>query len=288
MKRFVSSVNLLKLSILAGLLALVICLRWIIIPPDEAGDLVVRTGYYLVGLNLLLFLFYFGRYLLSVMNTHELKGHVPGLVVCLILTLITHLQEPHRFKVLNDEYALLNNSMAMHFYQKAGLMGQAHIIDGHLQHDNFTAGKRSLFFQTLLSVVHSVSGYRPANAFILNFFITGFFFTALYFTLGLLVRQPLLVYFGLVTVASIPLLPNIATSAGYDLLNAAMLLLFLLVATTYLKSPTSDRQAVLVLTCLLLAQVRYESILYLLALAIVNGQSWKVARSNPIDTLHYE
>jgi hypothetical protein len=270
----ITRLNLLKLAVLAMLLATVLILRFLVIPPEEVGELVVQTGYYFVGLNFLLFVFYFGRFLLSKLSRQWLQSHFLGLIICLILTLITQIQEPHQFKVLNDEYALLNNSMAMHYYQKAGLMGQAHIIDGELQHEEFTAGKRGLFFQYLLSLVHGLSGYRPTNAFILNFLVTGFFFTALYLVLNSLVNRPLLVYTGLFAAASIPLLPHIATSGGYDLLNISMILLFVLVGKAYLKSPSPGLQSAFVLSTLLLAQVRYESILYLLALAALVAFTW--------------
>lgn len=270
----ISRLNLLKLAMLVAMLAIVIYLRIYGVPAEQAGDVVVRTGYYFLVLNFILFVFFAGRLLLLGLSLRWLKVHLPGLSICLILTLITHLQEPHRFKVLNDEYALLNTSMALHHYQKAGLIPQAHLIEGELQHDTFTAGKRSLFFQTLLSVVHSVSGYRPANVFVLNFLITGCFFISLYFVLRSLVRQPLLVYCGLLAIASIPLLANISTSAGYDLLNATMILVFMLVGTTFLKSPDGKHQAAFVMTALLLGQVRYESILYLLALGFLVAVKW--------------
>lgn len=270
----ISKPNLLKLALLALLLGLVLGLRFMVVPAAEAGELVVRTGYYFVGLNFLLFVYFFARLLVFTGSLRQLQSHLPGLLLCVVLTLVTHLQEPHRFKVLNDEFALLNMSMAMHHYQKAGLMGQAHRIDGEMEHTEFTAGKRSLFFQYLLSLIHGVSGYRPQNAFVLNLLVTGVFFTALCGVLGLLVRRRLLVFSGLLTAASIPLLPDIATSGGYDLLNAAMILMFILVGTAYLKSPTPGRQSAFVLTALLLAQVRYESILYLLALAVIVAFVW--------------
>jgi hypothetical protein len=247
----------------------------ILIPADQAGSLIVRIGYYATALNFILLVAVLAwnpdwtRWLPS------LREHAPGLLICLALTILTHVHEPHGFKVLQDEFALLNNSMSMHFHNRAGLIGMSLSPDWQwMEPITFSADKRTLFFQYLLSLVHDVSGYRPANAFILNFVVTGGFFLSLYAVLSCLLKTRLVVYSGLILAASIPLLAQIATSGGYDLLNVTMILVFMLAGLAYWRNPEDRRQNVFVLVALLLAQTRYESILYLAALGSIVAITW--------------
>ena len=56
-----------------------------------------------------------------------------------------------------------------------------------------------------------------------------------------------------------------ANSGGFDLLNLVMLLGTALAAYSYLRAPNAQRMNTLILMGILLAQSRYESVLYVLA-----------------------
>lgn len=259
---------------ISGLCLIVVILLKLLVPGEQAGDWIVHTGYYFIALNFLLFLYCSRHLWTGKANSAWAKRHAPGLIICLLVTIGIHAIEPHRFKVLNDEFALLNNSMSMHYYKKAGLMGQAHNIDGQLVHSLFSADKRSLSFPFILSLTHSLSGYRPDNVFILNMLVSLLFMIVLYFFLRTILHEKALSLAGLMLAASIPLLHQVATSGGYDLMNTTFILAFILTAVNYLKAPSINKQSALVMFTLLLAQVRYESILYLLSLAAIVSIVW--------------
>ena len=65
-----------------------------------------------------------------------------------------------------------------------------------------------------------------------------------------------------------------ANSGGFDLLNLVMLLGTALAAYSYLRAPNAQRMNTLILMGILLAQSRYESVLYVLAVSLVVGSIW--------------
>lgn len=263
-----------RFLVLTGLLVAITSLRLWVIPPEKAGNWIVETGYFLLAAQFLIWV----ALLLWVARTvnwrERLWPHRSGLLVAMALGGSLHLLQPHQFRVMNDEFALLNTSMSMHFHQKAGMLPQAIHIDGELVDPQWVADKRSLGFQFLLSLVHRFTGYRPANAFVLNFAVTLAFFVALYAVLFRASRDRWLAISGLFLIASLPLLTHIATSGGYDLLNAVLILGFILSGQAYLRNPTATHLSLFVYTTLFLAQIRYESVLYLLGLAALVGMTW--------------
>lgn len=72
----------------------------------------------------------------------------------------------------------------------------------------------------------------------------------------------------------LPLLGQNATGAGMELLNVVMILAALLLATHLLRAPDEDRLAAFLLAVVLLAQSRYESVLYVLGGALVVFIVW--------------
>lgn len=264
----------LRLLVLAGLLVAITSQRLWLIPPEKAGDGIVETGYFLLAAQFLIWVAMLLWAARAVDWRRRLRPHLWGLLVAMALGSSLHLLQPHQFRVMNDEFALLNTSRSMHFHQKAGMLPQALHMDGELVDPRWAADKRSLGFQFLLSLVHRFTGYRPANAFVLNFAVTLAFFAALYAVLFRASRDRWLATCGLFLIASLPLLTHIATSGGYDLLNAALILGFILSAQAYLRNPTATHLSVFVYTSLFLAQIRYESVLYLFGLAALVVVTW--------------
>ncbi len=174
---------------------------------------------------------------------------------------------PLDFKVLSDETNLLNVSLSM-YQDKTAL----HPVMGHFYYGNFhpkSAGAptRPLVFPFLLSLLHTLTGYRAANAFVLN--------AAVLFSLLFMVSAVVWKALGfrdalaaVLLVLSQPIIAITAASGGFDLLSATLMLGVLLAVRLHLKSRTADSLTLVWMTLLVYSQVRYESIF---ALPLVMG-----------------
>lgn len=188
------------------------------------------------------------------------------------IVLLVH--ETFGFKILMDEIMLLGTSMNMHFNKTAlmpirgnDIQGSFVILDGLLD-------KRPFFFPFLVSLLHDLTGYRPANAFILNGMLT-FVFLGLVNALGRMLAGRLAGWLGVALFAGLPLLAHNATGAGFELLNLVMILGTLLLGARYIERADEASCTAFVFSGMLLAQVRYESVLYLLPVAAIVLWVWR-------------
>ncbi|MGC9451091.1 MAG: hypothetical protein ACP5I4_06540 [Oceanipulchritudo sp.] len=254
-------------------------LRFALVNPAQAESFIINWGYYFPAFSSLLLVVSCLRLVRGSRLKSAVSEYWKAWGVCLLLTVLLHGFEEHRFKVVNDEYALLNTSMSMHAYGLSALARDANMLDGKIEHQEFMADKRSLLFQFLLSLVHDVSGYRPSNAFALNAFLTFALLLLLERILRLTTGSSLLVYGGLLLATSLPLVGWTATSAGYDLLNSVLVYAFILAGIAYLEKPGPARMDCLILVGLLLAQARYESLLYLPGMGCIILLGWRKSRA---------
>jgi len=195
------------------------------------------------------------------------------LVAAVVCAIFLQIHEPRKLRVLYDEYVLITTSLQMHLERAAAVPAQAQYDNGRIIHPNGFADKRPLLFPFLLSLVHDLTGYRVANVFVLNAIISVALFW-LVFWLGEAIGGQRFGYAGVLLVAGIPLLANVATSGIFDLLNLALLAAFILAARRYLETPSGENQNLFVMAGVLIAQSRYESILFLLPLAFMVALTW--------------
>ena len=182
------------------------------------------------------------------------------------VVLLVH--ETFGFKILMDEIMLLGTSMSMHFDKTVltpmrgnDIQGAYVILDGMMD-------KRPLFFPFLLSLVHDLTGYRPENAFVLNGGLT-FVFLGLVNLAGRLLAGRIAGWIGVALFAGLPLLGQNCTGGGFELLNLTMIVATLLLGARFIQKRDEPALAAFVLSGLLLAQVRYESMLYLVPVALI-------------------
>lgn len=195
-----------------------------------------------------------------------------GLAIA-VATLMAVTAEPFRSKVLYDEFVLQSTAYNLHFFRDTVTMVRGYDIGGvFLSLDNYL-DKRPNFYPFLISLVHDLTGYRTANAYLLN--------AALYpVTLGLayyLARRLAGAAGGLLAVlllGSLPLLGQNATGSGMELLNFGMILAVAALGAAWLRRPDETRLSALVLGAVLLAQSRYESALYVLPVAVLILAGW--------------
>ena len=258
---------------LSGGLALL--LGFVTVTPRQAEALIISAGYYyMLGLFGLLVFFAIrvARPRHAVWSEWLRRPGWPAAAI-VAATAFALWSDPFQHKVLFDEYVLQATAFHMHVTKEIGTVIRAYDFNGTwLPIDTFL-DKRPYFFTFLLSLVHDLTGYRVANVFFLNAALTAAFLSLAYWFGRELTSRAggLLVVVLLVTM---PLFGQNATSAGMEMHNLLMLILVMCLALLYLRAPDADRLALLCLGTVLLAQSRYESVIYVLPVAIVVVMGW--------------
>ena len=258
---------------LSGLVA--VGLGFVAVSPQD-GQLLITYGgyYYMLGL--------FGLFVAYAVRVAQSRREVwsawlrrPGWPAAVIIaaTAFALWSDPFLHKVLFDEYVLQATAFHMHATKEIGTVVRAYDFDGTwLPIDTFL-DKRPYFFTFLLSLVHDLTGFRVANVFFLNAACTaGFLGLTYWFARTLTGRAG-----GLLAVAllvTMPLFGQNATGAGMEMHNLMMLVLVMCLALLYLRAPDDDRLALLCLGTVLLAQSRYESVIFAGPVAAIVVLGW--------------
>jgi hypothetical protein len=174
--------------------------------------------------------------------------------------------EAFGFKIVMDELMLAGTSMSMHFDRTVLTPFRGNNIHGIFVIVEGTMDKRPIFFPFLESIVHDLTGYRPENAFLLNGILT-FVFLGLVNAAGRMLSGRISGWIGVALCAGLPLLSQNATGGGFELLNIVMILATFLLGARFIARRDDDSLAAFVFSGLLLAQVRYESPIFLLPVA---------------------
>ena len=246
-------------------------------PVEAARSAVREGGYYFILLTFAVWLLALWRRMAALrLEGPAWPGRADQLLAGGLIVLFTGLALAHetfRSKILYDEYVLQSTAYNLHFFRDNSAMVRGYEIQGVFLPMDSYVDKRPVFFAFLLSLVHDLTGFRPANAYLLN---AGLCVVALALVWGigwrLNGRKGGLLAVGLL--GSLPLFAQNATGAGMELLNLCMLLAAVLAAADWLAEPDEPRLSVLVLTVVLLVQSRYESAAYVLPTAVVIGIGW--------------
>lgn len=196
-----------------------------------------------------------------------------AIVLLLALSAFLQVNEPHRAKVLYDEDVICGVAYKMHEDRMAMYPARMHFCDGQLHVFTSAVDKRPVFFPFVLSTVHDLTGYRTANVFVLNAVLTFALLSALYYwvkpTAG-----PAGAAAAVLLLAGLPLLAQCATGAGFEVMNIFLIAAFALAGRRYLARQGSDGLDLFICVALMLASTRYESALYLFALAAIVLFKW--------------
>ncbi len=249
---------------------------FLLVKPVRAERLIVAGGYYYI-LGVCVLLVAFGCRV-AVARRHVGLAWLrrPGWVGVALLaaTLFVIWSDTFRHKVLFDEYVLQGTAWHMHATKEIGTPIRAFDINGTwLAIDTFL-DKRPYFFTFLVSLAHDLSGYRLENAFAVNVMMAAICLGLVFWIVRALTghRAPALLAVGLL--ATLPLFGQNATGAGMELHNLAMVAFVMVAGILYLRAPDGDRLSLLVLATVLLAQSRYESVLFVAPVAVVIVLGW--------------
>lgn len=198
------------------------------------------------------------------------RGDLLRTVVAAALTGLVFTLLPPAMRMQFDETSLCGTAQNMHQHRVA-MMSMCGVPDGTggVQVLDWNLDKRPPLFSFLVSLLHDLTGYRLANAFVLN----GALLTAFLAVLGGAVaraRGGLAGLAAMLCALQAPMLWHCATSAGFELLALLLLLLTGLAARAFVQRPEGATGARLATTLLVLCYTRYEGlVLALLVLAAV-------------------
>jgi hypothetical protein len=261
---------------LAGCALAAFAMGFVFVAPPVAEKWIVAGGYYFILGVFALFVGYGCRVMACRRQVWSAWLRRPGWVGVALLaaTAFAVWSDSFRHKVLFDEYVLQGTAWHMHATKEIGTPIRAFDFAGTwLAIDTFL-DKRPFFFTFLVSLVHDVSGFRLENAFALNVVMALVCLALVYWIVRVLTgrRGPALLAISLL--ATLPLFGQNATGASMELHNLAMVVVVMAAGILYVRAPDSDRLSLLVLATLLLAQSRYESVLFVGPVAVLIVVGW--------------
>lgn len=259
--------------------ALAVILGFVALTPGQSLQAVIYGGYWAMLFITLLF----GWSLTKAVRESSANGidwrsrprwPVGLILVCGLLLLI---HETYGFKILMDELMLLGTSMSMHIDKTALVPHRGNDIQGVFQLLAGQLDKRPLFQPFLVSLLHDLTGYRPENVFVLNTALT-FALLALVYITGCRIAGRAAGALAVFLLTGLPLLSQNATGGGFEVLNLVMILCTLLLGMRYMERQDGNSLEAFGLSGILLAQTRYESVLFLIPVGLTVLWVWWSSR----------
>jgi hypothetical protein len=163
------------------------------------------------------------------------------------------------FRVLEDETQLMNTSRS--FFEERAFQTPLQAVSGGLAMKFVSARVpiRPPLFPYLVSLVHSLLGYSPEHAFALNFIVSyGLLFAVIVY--GRFVKDTAFGVTAACLLASFPVYALTVASAGFDSLNALIVLLIIVQSNRFISTARAVDLEMVVLLCALGSLCRYETI----------------------------
>ncbi len=269
--------------VLGLLLSAVVSLAagFVLVPPGTAEKAIVAGGYFYILAVVLLWLVLAGRVLGRSLERWREKPFPPRTVVfaglaCAIFSATSDDLAP---KVLFDEHVVQGTAWHLHATKEVGTPVRAYDVAGSWTAIDVYLDKRPYLLPFLISLAHDLTGYRPLNAFALNVLLAAACLGLAGWIAGHLTGSRGASVLVMVLLASTPLFGQNATGSGLEMLNLALIAALAVAGILYLDVPEDpDRLSLLAVTTVLLAQSRYESILFSAAAAGIIVTGWWRAR----------
>lgn len=263
----------LALFLLVTLLSLL--LGYLTFTPGQAVKLVHHAGYWLMLATVGWFTWHLIRSLRDTGATwRDVRDWWPYAAFIVMLAGWLHVHEEWGFKIVADEVLLSSTAMQMHFERETAVVLRGFEYAGNFTPMNVFLDKRPLLFPFLVCTLHDLTGYRVANAFILNG-ILSVALVGLTWLVGRRLGGPWAGVAAALLLCGVPLVAQNATGGGFELLNLVMLLLALWLGCRHAEQPAdNDRFSAFILSGVLLAQVRYESVIFVLPVGATVLLGW--------------
>ena len=168
---------------------------------------------------------------------------------------------PSAFQILADETNLLSESVSFYKYKTHTNLIEAVEIFGNTSVVNQDTAHRPGMYPFLVSILHSVSGFRPENSFVLNLILLFLSFLSV-FRLAEKFTESEEIRIGLpILVLSFPITAICFRSGGFDALNLFFFLVWVHSVYLYLKTEAESNAEWMIFASVLAGTARYESIL---------------------------
>ena len=252
-------------KLLVGLLCAVLALAlpFVLLNPLQCIWAVRHVSYWGISLAFILFLYLLYKEKLRDWQWFTwVRSNRWGLLVVLAVTLFMYVSDSPGFKILFDEFVINLTARELHLHHEAFGTFSAHRLHDFLVTSSGIVDKRPIFFPYVVSLLHTFTGYRVENVFILNGILTVLMFTLLYEFVGQMTSRKHGV-FAVLLFGTLPLLAQNTNGGGYEVMNLCLILTLMLTSVHYLKHPGIKGLNLMILSAVLLANNRYESMLYL-------------------------
>ncbi|MCZ6674640.1 MAG: glycosyltransferase family 39 protein, partial [Verrucomicrobia bacterium] len=177
------------------------------------------------------------------------------------------------FKITMDEVVLASTSMHMHLEKEVFTVSRGYEVNGVFYILGGYLDKRPYFFAFLVSLVHDLFGYRPGNVFYVNAAISFFLLVGMFFV-GKLFGGKRWGWLAMLLLISLPLFGINVTGGGFELFNLLMILITVYLAKCWVEKPSANSLISFTYSGLLLAQCRYESILFVIPVGLLILYVW--------------
>jgi len=249
----------------SGLIA--ILLGFIALPQKTMTDWFHRSGFYFIFFTVIIWVLSFRVEIADFKNLWaNRRKHFFALCLALALTISAFLCSTPRFRILADETNLLGISWSM--YEKHSFYNPTQVFyyfDGMCDVISYEWDKRPNLYPFLIYTAHVFFGYSGNNGFVINA-IAGFL---TFFIFYLLLQRWFSRFWGVVgmlLLAGYPLVILYMTSSGFEIVNLLFALITFLILDFFLLEPKATHLELLLLTLVLVAQVRYESVLFTISI----------------------
>jgi hypothetical protein len=260
-KKTRSAVYVVNLFAIVAFLAL---LAWSLICRNEMPRLFANVSYYIILILVAVWVVQavlFGK-MAGFSLVRLLKSYWPGILIAFGLTCAVFLSVRVGFKTLSDETNMLSVSRSMAANKTVLNCTMGKYYYGNLNSTNEEIEKRPLVFPFLVNILHTMTGFRYQNAFILNFIVMFLFLAGIYMASRKLLDVSSAIA-AMFLILSYPVFTIYGTSAGFDLFNSVFFVLLMAAVYFFIKSPSSESFAFLFSSLLIFANIRYESVVFL-------------------------
>ena len=267
-----------RVGLLLGTAGLVLLSRFRWFDAESSGTFQKYLGYYWLLALLVLAALFLGRAAVEFgwFSLARWRRHLPALIAIVAVGVFLHLHEPHVMRVFFDEPSHVACSLGMHLDRIAVLPINSNYVGDLFVLGADSASYRQYLYPLLISLLHDLTGYRVANAFVVNALLTPLLLAAAYFA-GVRVSGRVAGFVAIGLLGSLPLLAQNVCSAGYDVLTTTLLGGLLVFTIEYARAPLAERARHMDLSlavALLLAVSRNEAVLYLVPWILVTGLLW--------------
>jgi hypothetical protein len=237
--------------------------------PSYTQPLFVHTAYYFLMATVLCWActyLYAAREVRWATVLPWVKENWPGLVVALLVTGVAWLAVPPALRILSDEAGLVGTSKNLWATRTATFT-----VSGKYYYDSYwdigvAVDQRPAMFPFLVSLVHVLGGYSYKNVFLFNLMVLPAFVLAAYrlakSSIPRLGGETFAIVAALLVVAH-PITLLSVRSGGFDFLAAFFGLLVIKSLLDHSREPSPERLAILWMNLCMLAEIRYETGLFI-------------------------